>query len=159
MTRSDDAGFSLVELLVAVLLLGLLTALAWPSGQQALAVLRLEAGLRAVVREIERQRDHALRTGEPQRLPLEGSGGLLQQALQGQPLPPLQWRSTLPVELRIAANGLVIDGGTLVLAAEPQRLQRCLVLSLPLGVMRLGRYDGSLAEPPSSAQCLPEPWL
>lgn len=159
MPRSEQVGFSLVELLIAVLLLGLLTALVWPSGQQALAALRLEAGLRAVVREIERQRDQALRTGEPQRLPLEGSGGLLQQALQDPLLGPLQWRSTLPAELRIAANGLVIDGGTLVLAPAHQQQQRCLVVSLPLGVMRLGRYDGSLAEPPSSAQCLPEPWL
>lgn len=158
MPRSDEAGFSLVELLVAVLVLGVLTALVWPSGQQALAALRLEAGLRAVVREIERQRDQVLRTGEPQRLLLDGPGGLLQQALQD-PLLPLQWRTTLPAELRIAANGLVIDGGTLVLAAEHQRLQRCLVLSLPLGVMRLGRYDGSLSEPPSSSLCLPETWL
>lgn len=159
MRRSEAGGFSLVELLLAVFLLGLLAALVWPSGQRALAALRVEAGLRALVREIERQRDQAQRTGEPQRLPLEGPSGLLHQALLEQPLPPLQWRSSLPAELRIAANGLVIDGGTLVLAAMDPSLQRCLVLSLPLGVMRLGRYDGSLAEPPSSGLCLPEPGL
>jgi prepilin-type N-terminal cleavage/methylation domain-containing protein len=152
-------GFSLVELLVAVLLLGLLAALVWPSGQQALAVLRVEAGLRMVVREIERQRDQALRSGEPQLLALEGPAGLMHQAQQEQPLPELQWSSTLPPALRIAANGLVIDGGTLVLAASSHQVQRCLVLSLPLGVMRLGRYDGALQDPPSSALCLPEPGL
>ncbi len=159
MPRSESSGFTLVELLVAVLLLALLLALAWPSGQEALAALRLEAGLRAVVREIERERDQALRSGEPQQLTLEGSGGLLQQALQEQPLPALQWRTTLPPALRIAANGLVIDGGTLVLVAPGQRQQRCLVLSLPLGVMRLGRYDGPLQDSPSSSLCLPEPGL
>jgi hypothetical protein len=33
-------------------------------------------------------------------------------------------------------------------------LRRCLVLSLPLGVVRLGRYSGPVDGPPSSSACL-----
>ncbi len=64
-----------------------------------------------------------------------------------------------PAALRFSSNGLVIDGGTVVLASAGTLLRRCLVIALPLGLVRLGRYagpDGGLAE---SAACEPDPLL
>jgi hypothetical protein len=48
----------------------------------------------------------------------------------------------------------VLDGGTVLIAANGVALRRCLVLSLPLGVVRLGRYSGPADGTPSSSACL-----
>mgnify|MGYP001329961595 CR=1 FL=1 len=68
----------------------------------------------------------------------------------------LQVLHNLPPELRFTSNGLVLDGGTVVLASQGTRLRRCLVMALPLGVVRVGRYRGALQGPPDSAACLPD---
>ena len=63
-------------------------------------------------------------------------------------------RHNLPAALRFSSNGLVLDGGTVLISAAGIDLRRCLVLSLPLGVVRLGRYSGSVDGTPSSSACL-----
>jgi hypothetical protein len=48
------------------------------------------------------------------------------------------------------------DGGTVVISAAGTELRRCLVMSLPLGVVRLGRYEGGQGDSPSSSACRAE---
>ena len=72
---------------------------------------------------------------------------------------PLTWQSNLPQLMRFAANGLTLDGGTVVLGSLHSPYRRCLVISLPLGVSRVGRYDGDPLDPAiglSSSRCLPD---
>ena len=64
--------------------------------------------------------------------------------------------SNLPGALRFSSNGLVLDGGTVVISAAGTELRRCLVMSLPLGVVRLGRYEGEQGDSPSSSACRAE---
>ena len=64
--------------------------------------------------------------------------------------------SNLPAALRFSSNGLVLDGGTVVISATGTELRRCLVVSLPLGVVRLGRYEGPQGNAPSSSACRAE---
>jgi hypothetical protein len=45
----------------------------------------------------------------------------------------------LPNTVRFTSNGLVLDGGTVVLRSDGTDLERCVVVSLPLGVTRVGR--------------------
>ena len=152
--RGSAAGFSLVELLVAASVLGVLAALALPSGQEALARMRVEAAGRYLMVAIDRERDRALRQGWQRLLPLEGSDGLL-AATEARHL-GVTVQHTMPEALRFTANGLLIDGGTVVLSNPHTSLRRCLVVSLPLGVMRFGRHDGAA---PSSSDCKPDPFL
>ncbi|MFM7550123.1 MAG: prepilin-type N-terminal cleavage/methylation domain-containing protein, partial [Cyanobacteriota bacterium] len=56
---SSSSGHTLPELLLVVALLAILAAIALPSGQGALARMRVEAASREVVLAIERQRDRA----------------------------------------------------------------------------------------------------
>jgi hypothetical protein len=44
-----------------------------------------------------------------------------------------------PDTIRFTSNGLILDGGTVVLRADGTELERCVVVSLPLGVTRVGR--------------------
>jgi hypothetical protein len=55
-----------------------------------------------------------------------------------------------PAVLRFSSNGLVLDGGTAVLSSSGTTLQRCLVMALPLGITRLGRYRNGGCQPDPS---------
>jgi len=63
---------------------------------------------------------------------------------------------SFPATLRFSANGLVIDGGLVVLSQSGTELRRCLVMALPLGLVRLGRYDADPAGPLSATLCQAE---
>ena len=66
--------------------------------------------------------------------------------------------TNLPSVLRVSANGLLLDGGTTVLSHPRVTGRRCLVVSLPLGISRVGRYAASHSadgEALRSSQCLP----
>lgn len=151
------SGYSLPELLLAVALLAIVAAIALPSGQGALARMRVEAASRGVVLAIERERDRALRQGRSASLAVDGAGGLVEQlaAEHG----GVELRHNLPAQLRFSANGLLIDGGTVVVASAGTPLRRCVVWSLPLGVLRLGQYGAEPAGVLQAGQCLPDSTL
>lgn len=152
-----EAGLSLPELLVAVAVLALLGGLAIGSGQRWLVEQRLEAASRRVLVGLEQGRAQAQRRGQPCGLALTPTGW---QAPNGGELPgclaedlplqeavgggDLQVQHNLPAAIRFSSNGLVLDGGTVLLAAAGTPLQRCVVVGLPLGITRVGQWrEGS----------------
>ena len=157
------SGFSLVELLVGVAILGLLAALGWGGGSESLARQRLEAATRRLDQGIQRGRAEAQKQGRPCGLSLqeEGwappAGGVMPPCLHTleslkEPIAAgeVQLSHNFPAVLRFSSNGLVLDGGTAVLQAAGTSLQRCLVMALPLGITRLGRYEAGRCEPDPS---------
>ncbi len=166
------AGFSLMEVLVTVAVLLLLATLAWGGGRSSLATLRVESAARRVLLGLSEGRAAAERRGEPCGLSLSSEGwqepaaGSLPACLEGRidltegvDHGPLVLHDNFPAMVRFSSNGLVLDGGTVVLTAEGTELRRCLVLALPLGIVRLGRYGAEPTEPPDSQACLPDPTL
>jgi len=163
--RTAPAGFSLPELLVAMAVLGILAAMSVGTGQRSLALMRLETTSRRLALGLEQARQAAARHGQPCALALgpsgwrEPSGGSLpvcgiSEGAEAELEAGVELRHNLPAALRFSSNGLVLDGGTVLIAAEGIALRRCLVLSLPLGVVRLGRYSGPAEGMPSSSACL-----
>jgi len=167
-----ECGLTLPEALVALAVLGLLAGLSLPSGVEALARLRLEAAGRRLGQGLEQAREEAVRRGQPCALSLGASGwqpgavadlpscfepreGLNEPGLQG----ALELRHNFPAALRFSRNGLVLDGGTAVLSTPGTAVRRCLVLAPPLGVVRLGRYQGDPAAGLNSSACVPDPLL
>jgi Tfp pilus assembly protein FimT len=157
----QDRGWSLGELLVGVGIVGLLASLGWRGGSEALARQRLEVAIRRLDQGIQRGRAEAKKSGQPCGLSLESQGwrppevselapclrtleGLQEPIAMGE----LQLSHNFPDVLRFSSNGLVLDGGTAVLRAAGTSIQRCLVMSLPLGITRIGRYE--------AGQCLPD---
>jgi prepilin-type N-terminal cleavage/methylation domain-containing protein len=169
---SRNSGYSLPELLVAMAVIGLLAGLAFQSGGETLARQRLEAAARRLGQGIDKARSEAQRQGQPCGLSLAAGGWA---PPQGGQLPPcsrtleslkepigggdLRVSHNLPAALRFSSNGLVLDGGTVVVSTAGTPLRRCLVMALPLGVVRLGRYQGNPTAPPSSSACEPDPSL
>ena len=165
--RNQPDGFSLLECLVAVALLGILASLAIPSSSAVQRRLELDNGLRRLRVGLDRGRMAAERDRQPCALQLSASGW--QPPLDGE-LPAcrggvtalaelgasaLKLRSNLPDAVRFSTNGLVLDGGLVVVSHPSHGQALCLVIGLPLGISRSGVYRGDPGGSLSSALCLP----
>ena len=163
--RPAAQGCSLPELLLALAVLALLAALSIGSGTETLARQRLEVVARRLEQGLNRARAEAQRQGRACGLSLQPEGWRAPSAGSGLPAcfndpqsltelvggGAVQLRHNLPAPVRFSRNGLVLDGGTVVLSTAGTELQRCLVMALPLGITRLGRYG--------AGGCLPDPAL
>jgi len=166
-----DGGITLAEVLIAASIMAILAGISFGSGGEAVARQRLEAATRRLVLGLDRGRLAALSSAQPCSLslgpggwqaPLDGSAvcdgapmGLGEGVADGQ----VQVRHNFPAALRFSSNGLVLDGGTVVLTSKGTRLQRCLVMALPLGIVRVGRYGANPAAGPRAEACTPDPQL
>ena len=165
--RNWPKGFSLVECLVVVALLGILATFAIPSSSALQLRLELDSGLRRLRVGLDRGRMAAERDRRPCALQLSASGWqpplrgdlpacpggvtLLKETGSGE----LALRSNLPDVVRFSTNGLVLDGGLVVLSHPSHGQALCLVIGLPLGISRSGVYRGDSSGSLSSALCLP----
>ena len=165
--RNRSNGFSLVECLVVIALLGILATLAIPSSSAVQRRLELDRGLRRLRVGLDQGRMAAERDRQPCALHLSATGW--QPPLAGD-LPAcrgvvtplvetgageLELRSNLPDAVRFSTNGLVLDGGLVVFAHSSHAQALCLVIGLPLGISRTGVYQGDPGGFLSSALCLP----
>lgn len=160
-------GFSLVELLVVVALLGLLASFGVARSTSHQDQLHLESGLRRLRVGLDRGRRAAMRHRAPCALALtpEGWTAPHQGALPGCagadiPLSelaetPLSLQTNLPARVRFSANGLVLDGGMVLLRHSRVSRTACLVIGLPLGITRVGTYDPGSTGVLSSSHCRP----
>lgn len=160
---ASDQGFSLAELMVALAIFGLLAVMGLRNGAEALGRRRLDAATRSLDQGLQRARAEAQRQGSPCGLRLEdrgwapprgGSLPACQQTLEtlseSSDVNVVALQHNLPEVLRFSSNGLVLDGGMVVLTTHGTSLQRCLVMALPLGIVRLGRYEAGRCEADST---------
>lgn len=170
--RRSQRGLTLLELVVTTAVLGLATGLVVGLGQRQWAGFQLEQAARRLALGIERGRVAAERSGQPCALELQvggwravasddlgGCNGAETPLHEGVAALELQLGHTFDRPVRFSANGLAIDGGTAVLAVAGTNLVRCVVMSPPLGVARVGRYAGAFAARPVSSSCLPDATL
>ena len=167
---------SLIEQLIVVSLLGILASVPIVTGGSDRDQLQLDASARRLQVGLARARSVARReqiacgfslSEEGFRAPDQGNlpaslpacpgiGLALQEELeQG----PIVLSTNLPPLLRFTANGLLLDGGIAVLSHQRLAKARCLVVSLPLGVSRIGSYQDPLPSNGGrllSSRCLPD---
>jgi prepilin-type N-terminal cleavage/methylation domain-containing protein len=165
--RKRPNGFSLLECLVVVAVLGILATLAIPSSSAVQRRLELDSGMRRLRVGLDRGRMAAERDRQPCALhlsstgwqpPLAGDlptcrGGITSLAESG--AGELELRSNLPDAVRFSTNGLVLDGGLVVLSHPSHAQALCLVIGLPLGISRSGIYRGDPSSFLRSSLCLP----
>jgi hypothetical protein len=157
-----EPAWTLPEAMVALVVLALLSALTWRGGAESLALRSLQTASQRVMDGLEEGRVAALREGEPCGSRL---GSLGWESPSGSSLPPcrgvrpglgsginpenadVRLEHNLPDPVRFTANGLVLDGGTVWIRSARTRVVRCVVVSLPLGVTRMGREGPEGCEP------------
>ena len=150
---------SLVELLTAVAIVGILAGTSINASRVPLAHQQLLAAARQLERGIEQARDQAMDQQSPCALALGEAGwvepddGSLPACnhatgplLAGDRGAALQLSHNITA-LQFTTNGLVLGGGTVRLAVDGLAPERCVVISLPLGITRQGLW--------SEGQCLP----
>ena len=167
---------SLIEQLMVVSVLGIVLSIPFMTGRSDRDQLQLDASARRLQVGLDRARSIARREQRACGLSLSAEGftssdeGILPGAIpactaigmsyqeafeQG----PIVLNTNLPQVLRITSNGLLLDGGIAVLSHQRLAKARCLVVSLPLGVSRIGSYQDPL--PPEggrllSSRCMPD---
>ena len=167
---------SLIEQLIVVSLVGLLASIPIVTGRSDRDQLQLDASARRLQVGIDRARSIARREQRPCGVSLNEEGftdpdeGSLPGSLPACPgigmalqeefeQGPIELNTNLPSVLRFTANGLLLDGGIAVLSHRRLAKARCLVVSLPLGVSRIGSYQDPLPSDGGrllSSRCLPD---
>ena len=150
---------SLVELLTAVAIVGILAGTSLNASRTPVAHQQLLAAARQLELGIEQARDQAMDQQAPCALGLgkaswvEPDYGSLPACshaigplLAGDRGAGLQLNHNIS-ELQFTTNGLVLGGGTVRLAVDGLAQERCVVISLPLGITRQGLWR--------EGQCLP----
>ena len=155
---------SLVELLSAVAIVGILAGTSINASRSPLAHQQLLAAARQLELGIEQARDQAMDQQSPCSLALGESGWMapndgslpacshaVSPLLAGDRGAGLQLSHNITA-LQFTANGLVLGGGTVRLAVDGLMQERCVVISLPLGITRRGLWENSQCVPPASAE-------
>ena len=150
---------SLVELLTAVAIVGILAGTSIHASRRPLAYQQLLAAARQLELGIEQARDQAMDQQAPCALALGEAGWMAPgdgnlpacsratgSLLAGDRGGGLQLKHNIKA-LQFTANGLVLGGGTARLAVDGLVQERCVVISLPLGITRQGLW--------SEGRCLP----
>ena len=150
---------SLIELLTAVAVVGVLAGTSINASRRPLAHQQLLAATRQLELGIEQARDQAMDQQAPCALALGTSGWMepdsaalpscdqeVGSLLAGERANGLQLKHNITA-LQFTSNGLVLGGGTVRLVVDGLAQERCVVISLPLGITRRGFW--------SEGQCLP----
>ena len=155
---------SLVELLTAVAIVGILAGTSIHASRRPLAHQQLLAAARQLELGIEQARDQAMDQQAPCALALGDAGWIapeggalpacthaVGQLLAGDRGAGLQLSHNI-TELQFTTHGLVLGGGTVRLAVDGLAQERCVVISLPLGITRQGLWEDSQCVLPASAE-------
>ena len=150
---------SLVELLTAVAIVGILAGTSINASRRPLAHQQLLAATRQLELGIEQARDQAMDQQAPCALALGEAGWMepddgslpacshaVSPLLAGDRANGLRLNHNITL-LQFTSNGLVLGGGTVRLAVNGLAQERCVVISLPLGITRQGLWR--------EGQCLP----
>ena len=161
-------SFSLLELLVVIAIVGMLSSAAMAHSGRNRERRQLTTALRRLQIGLDRGRMAAKRSGKPCGMSLTSQGWLPSPAAGLRPCPgaattlveldalSLVVHSNLPDTVRFSSNGLVLDGGMVVLGHRRLPHHRCLVIGLPLGISRIGRYEEHPLNTFSSRRCKPD---
>ncbi len=166
-------GFTLPELLIGVVILGLLTTMGLNAGNGYLKRQQLEGATRRLILGLEKGRDAARKQGAACALQLTAAGWA--KPASSNPAPcdvnslqlmesmgwpgeaQLQFSHTFSGPVIFTANGLVNSGGTAMLTIAGSNLVRCVVVSAVMGVTRAGSYAGGFSsQSPDASSCKPD---
>ncbi len=144
---SKDVGFTLVESLIVVAIGGILVAMAIPSVSAAINRAKLAQATEMVVASLQEAQREAIRRNRGCTVTLNkidrkivGQQGCL---LTGDRILPaeIDLSYTGNSEIKYGIRGHTTNNKSVVLKVADSPNYRCLTISAPLGIIRLGSYD------------------
>jgi prepilin-type N-terminal cleavage/methylation domain-containing protein len=147
---SNDRGFTLIESLVVVSIAGILLSLAIPSFLAAQNRAKLSQSVDIVMGSLQEAQREAIRRNRSCELTFDksnnkilGEAGCLLSGDRSLPEPvSLDYTGTESIEYGMRGNTTTNTAIILTIKDTPAR---CLTVSAPLGIIRLGRYDAAKA--------------
>lgn len=161
-SNNKEAGFNLIEMLVVTIIVGIVAAIAVPNFLGLLRRNQVNAALQTLHGAIKETQRQAIRQGRFCRIDFD----IINNKLTGNPPNCLLSDRRINDDIIIRTNfpgtspnipfshkGSTTRSGTIVVSSPLTNSQKCLVISLGLGIMRTGNYTGSSTGSVSATDC------
>jgi prepilin-type N-terminal cleavage/methylation domain-containing protein len=159
--RKSDRGYTLTELLVTLVIVGIIAAIAAPSFLGLLSRYRLEEGLQQLLGAINETQRLAMSKGKSCRININPSTNKITANSPGCLLSDRKISDKITIRsnftgstnITFSYKGSNTRMGTIVLSSDHTDLQKCFVISLGTGIKRTGDYNGSKTGSVDYADC------
>lgn len=163
--KNQNCGFTLIELIITVIIIGIIAAIASPSFLGLLNRYRVNAALDDIEGAIKETQRQAMRRGRSCRININTATNILSSNSSGCLLAnrviddDVNIRTNLsgtPPNINFSGKGNTTKMGTIVVSSDGTDRQKCFVISLGLGISRTGNYTGSKTGSVSGTNCQTE---
>lgn len=161
--KKSNYGFTLTELLVTLVIVGIIAAIASPNFLGLLSRIRLEGALQQLLGAINETQRLAMVQGKSCRINISPSthnitanaGCLLSDRSLNSEI-KIRSNFTGSTNITFSYKGSTTRAGTIVLSSDHTDLQKCFVIALGTGIKRIGNYNGSKTGAVSYTNCKTE---
>lgn len=161
--QKSDRGFTLIELMIALFIIGILAAIASPNFIGLLNRTKVNTSLERLVGAIKETQRQAMRLGKRCRINIDPNTNILTTIPSKCLLNSRQIDNNVKIRTNLSGSipnisfshkGNTTKAGTIVLSSNLTNTQKCFTISLGLGIMRTGNYTGSETDPVSGSNCV-----
>ena len=161
-TEKSGRGFTLIELMVALIIVGVIAAITAPNFLGLLNRIRVNSSLEELVGAIRETQRLAMRHGKICRIDIDPNTNILSATNRDCSLNNRTINDSVIIRTNLSGStpnipfsrkGSTTKMGTIVLSSDATNIQKCFVISLGLGIMRTGQYNGSKNGSISATNC------
>lgn len=158
----SERGFTLIELMIALTIVGIIAAIASPNFLGLLSRIRVNNALQELLGAVKETQRLAMRHGKSCRIDINLNTNILNTTNNKCSFSKRKIDEKIIIRTNLSGStpnipfshkGTTTKMGTIVLSSELTDIQKCFVISLGLGIMRTGNYTGSKNGSVSASNC------